>query len=306
MSTTLALPSLATPTPSAAATGSANYRHHDPAQSRPFICPFPNCDGRFHRKFTLHEHMKTHTGEQPHQCPIASCGKRFSTSGNLARHKRLHALHKMECPAAGCTRIFTSHEMLVKHQKVHVGTAVHSCALAGCGKTFSTAGNLTRHMKTQHGFAGPQHASSRRHVRHLTFQHALAGKSSPSGSACSSAGPSSPGSANESPNEEFPVVDYDRMLFMPPPTERHLFDTPAAAARVLLLKQEQPQPSNEQQHQLQHILFQHHQLHQHHQQLHNHHPHHALSTLPRQPNHQFPSNASLSDQDLQHLFECLF
>ncbi|TYZ66513.1 hypothetical protein PybrP1_006512, partial [[Pythium] brassicae (nom. inval.)] len=140
------------------------------------------------------------------------------------------------------------------------------------------------------------HASSRRHVRHLTFQHVLGGKASPAGS-CSSAGPSSPGSENDSPNEEFPVVDYDRMLFMPPPTERHLFDAPAA--RVLHLKQEHAPTPSEQHHQLQHILFQHHQLHQQQQQQ-------ALTTLPRQPNHQFPSNASLSDQDLQHLFECLF
>ncbi|KAE9060570.1 hypothetical protein PF010_g30167 [Phytophthora fragariae] len=70
-------------------------RFRDPHQDRPFTCPVPLCGGRFHRKFTLHEHMKTHTGEHPHQCPIRSCGKRFSTSGNLARHKRLHSLHKI-------------------------------------------------------------------------------------------------------------------------------------------------------------------------------------------------------------------
>ncbi|KAI9910574.1 hypothetical protein PsorP6_010617 [Peronosclerospora sorghi] len=119
-------------------------------RERPFACPMPLCNGRFHRKYTLHEHMKTHTGEQPHQCPVPSCGKRFSTSGNLARHKRLHLLRKMACPVPGCTHIFTSHVMLAKHQRAHSSNSIHKCIVDGCGKIFSTSGNLTRHMKMLH------------------------------------------------------------------------------------------------------------------------------------------------------------
>ncbi|GMF29229.1 unnamed protein product [Phytophthora lilii] len=133
-------------------TGTA--RRAAPSEDRPFACPVPNCGGRFHRKFTLHEHLKTHTGEQPHQCPVAECGKRFSTSGNLARHRKLHAMRKISCPAAHCTRVFTSREKLVPHLKVHLARTPHTCDFAGCGKTFSTAGNLTRHRRTQHR-AGP-------------------------------------------------------------------------------------------------------------------------------------------------------
>ncbi|KAH7465870.1 hypothetical protein KRP22_014873 [Phytophthora ramorum] len=129
-------------------------RRAAPSEDRPFSCPVPNCGGRFHRKFTLHEHLKTHTGEQPHQCPVAECGKRFSTSGNLARHRKLHAMRKISCPAAHCTRVFTSREKLVPHLKVHLARTPHTCDFAGCGKTFSTAGNLTRHRRTQHR-AGP-------------------------------------------------------------------------------------------------------------------------------------------------------
>lgn len=139
-----------------------SHHHLDQAnadqQDRPFHCIFPSCKGRFHRKFTLHEHLKTHTGEQPHQCPIASCGKRFSTSGNLARHRRLHSLHKLVCPAPDCTRSFTSQEKLVKHLKVHTGKVTHTCKINGCSRTFSTAGNLTRHMKTHHRMS--QHSMS--------------------------------------------------------------------------------------------------------------------------------------------------
>ncbi|KAF4029317.1 C2H2 type zinc finger protein [Phytophthora infestans] len=138
---------------SAAPRRTGTSRRAAPSEDRPFACPVPGCGGRFHRKFTLHEHLKTHTGEQPHQCPVAECGKRFSTSGNLARHRKLHAMRKISCPAAHCTRVFTSREKLVPHLKVHLART-HTCDFAGCGKTFSTAGNLTRHRRTQHR-AGP-------------------------------------------------------------------------------------------------------------------------------------------------------
>ncbi|CAH0515584.1 unnamed protein product [Peronospora belbahrii] len=119
-------------------------------RERPFQCPVPSCNGRFQRKFTLREHMKTHTGEKPYQCAIRSCAKRFSTSGNLARHRRLHLLKKLECPVEGCTRIFTKSEKLARHLQNHLGSVAHICVVEGCGKTFSTSGNLTRHLRTQH------------------------------------------------------------------------------------------------------------------------------------------------------------
>ncbi|OWZ02358.1 hypothetical protein PHMEG_00026091 [Phytophthora megakarya] len=181
-------------------------RFRDSQQDRPFACPVPLCGGRFHRKFTLHEHMKTHTGEQPHQCPFKSCGKRFSTSGNLARHKRLHSLQKMECPVPGCTRIFTSKDMLAKHQKVHNGNSIHSCVVAGCGKTFSTAGNLTRHMKTQHRSVPlPLNARCSRQQQHRQqIQRQQQAKVV------------SPVMSMRSPCDEFPVMDFDTMAFLPP------------------------------------------------------------------------------------------
>uniref|UniRef100_K3WF63 C2H2-type domain-containing protein n=1 Tax=Globisporangium ultimum (strain ATCC 200006 / CBS 805.95 / DAOM BR144) TaxID=431595 RepID=K3WF63_GLOUD len=233
-----------------------SYRVQDPNQDRPFLCPFANCGGRFHRKFTLHEHMKTHTGEQPHQCPIKSCGKRFSTSGNLARHKRLHALHKMECPVAGCTRIFTSQEMLAKHQKVHAGSAVHSCVLPGCGKTFSTAGNLTRHMKTQHGLTNT--------LRRYGRQQHYANNNSPT--TTSFHAPSS----IEPPMKEYPrEAPVSSGVFTPSGTTHAHHFHPRS--------QFPSQPPN--QTQLPKLI------------------HHKVTTA---------SGGVLSDQDLHHLFECLF
>ncbi|KAF1313644.1 Zinc finger protein, partial [Globisporangium splendens] len=119
-------------------------------RERTFICPEPDCNQRFHRKFTLREHLKTHTGERPYECTIPTCGKRFSTSGNLARHRRLHAMKNLACPDPDCTRVFTKQIKLERHIRVHMGSAAYACTVSGCTKTFSTSGNLTRHMRTQH------------------------------------------------------------------------------------------------------------------------------------------------------------
>ncbi|POM63517.1 Hypothetical protein PHPALM_21070 [Phytophthora palmivora] len=115
------------------------------------VCSHPGCTRRFNRKYTLAEHVKTHTGERPHVCPVRTCGKRFSTSGNLSRHKRLHGyIEPLKCPVQGCICTFPSNNKLEKHMKFHYGGAVKVCLVPGCGKTFSTTGNLNRHLKHQH------------------------------------------------------------------------------------------------------------------------------------------------------------
>uniref|UniRef100_K3WUW9 C2H2-type domain-containing protein n=1 Tax=Globisporangium ultimum (strain ATCC 200006 / CBS 805.95 / DAOM BR144) TaxID=431595 RepID=K3WUW9_GLOUD len=117
-----------------------------------YKCDEPGCTRRFNRKYTLAEHMKSHTGERPHICPVKTCAKSFSTSGNLSRHKRLHGyIEPLPCPVQGCVCTFPSNNKLEKHMKFHFANDVKVCLVPGCGKTFSTTGNLNRHVKTMHG-----------------------------------------------------------------------------------------------------------------------------------------------------------
>ncbi|ETI45188.1 hypothetical protein F441_10106 [Phytophthora nicotianae CJ01A1] len=124
------------------------------SESDVYRCTEAGCHREFNRKYTLAEHVKTHTGERPHLCPVPTCGKRFSTSGNLSRHKRLHGyIEPLKCPVQGCICTFPSNIKLEKHMKFHYGSDVKVCLVPGCGKTFTTTGNLNRHRKNHHGVA---------------------------------------------------------------------------------------------------------------------------------------------------------
>ncbi|OQR84727.1 hypothetical protein ACHHYP_12996 [Achlya hypogyna] len=126
--------------------------HAPPAidrRERRFLCEEPGCGKRFNRKFTLKEHMKTHTGARPYVCDYDGCTSSFSTSGNLSRHKFTHTGEKpYGCTIAMCTKRFCTKEKLARHMKTHSGIRPFSCKVDGCHKKFSTSGNLGRHMKT--------------------------------------------------------------------------------------------------------------------------------------------------------------
>jgi uncharacterized Zn-finger protein len=104
----------------------------------------PGCGKRFKRKFTLQEHLHTHTGLRPFQCDVEGCHRRFSTHGNLNRHKLIHNNDKpFEC--SDCDKRFCSREKLNRHVKTHMSDRPFECV--ACERTYSTLGNLTRHQK---------------------------------------------------------------------------------------------------------------------------------------------------------------
>ncbi|KDO29425.1 hypothetical protein SPRG_05963 [Saprolegnia parasitica CBS 223.65] len=154
-------------------------------RERRFQCEEPGCGKRFNRKFTLKEHMKTHTGARPYICDYEGCTSSFSTSGNLSRHKFTHTGEKpYGCTIAMCTKRFCTKEKLARHMKTHSGIRPFSCKVDGCHKKFSTSGNLGRHMKTHrsHVASSPStqgSSGSEHHGQHELDHDIISALSSP-------------------------------------------------------------------------------------------------------------------------------
>ena len=54
----------------------------------------PTCGRKFHVKWRLANHMKTHTGERNFGCPIPGCTSAYYCKANLATHIKL--THKLD------------------------------------------------------------------------------------------------------------------------------------------------------------------------------------------------------------------
>ncbi|KUF97708.1 Histone-lysine N-methyltransferase setd3 [Phytophthora nicotianae] len=63
-----------------------------PPTQKPHKCPHRGCGRQFNRKYTLVEHMKTHTGEKPHHDPVerinSSAGRTVSVTVSHGGHTR--------------------------------------------------------------------------------------------------------------------------------------------------------------------------------------------------------------------------
>lgn len=122
--------------------------------SRPFKCPYDDCDKDYTVDKHLKQHIKAvHTHERKHVCQVAGCGKSFVTGTRLKRHQAVHeGADRFRCQ--DCGQSFRKKDTLGKHvRKEHQGLPAHPCAEPGCGAAFDTKTSLKRHREREHGEA---------------------------------------------------------------------------------------------------------------------------------------------------------
>lgn len=120
--------------------------------SRPFKCPYDDCDKDYIEDKHLKQHIKAvHTNERKHVCLRPGCGKSFVTGTRLKRHQAVHeGEDRFRCQ--DCGQSFRKKETLNKHvRKEHKGLKPHQCTESGCEDAFESKGALKRHLQKVHG-----------------------------------------------------------------------------------------------------------------------------------------------------------
>lgn len=122
--------------------------------SRPFKCPYDDCDKDYTVDKHLKQHIKSqHTQERNHVCQKEGCGKSFVTGTRLKRHQTVHeGAERFRCDE--CGQSFRKKDTLSKHvRKDHQGRKAFSCPEQGCDVEFETKSSLHRHREREHGEA---------------------------------------------------------------------------------------------------------------------------------------------------------
>ncbi|KFA79552.1 hypothetical protein S40288_01085 [Stachybotrys chartarum IBT 40288] len=120
--------------------------------SRPFQCPYDDCDKDYIEDKHLKQHIKAvHTNERKHVCQREGCGKSFVTGTRLKRHQLVHeGADRFRCQ--DCGQSFRKKETLNKHvRKDHQGLRAHPCQETGCEAAFDSKAALKRHREREHG-----------------------------------------------------------------------------------------------------------------------------------------------------------
>lgn len=110
----------------------------------------PHCPATFKRTGHLTQHIRSHTGEQPHVCDFEGCTKRFSRKDNLRRHKLSHnpKSYDFKCSRSDCGKTFSTKQHLQRHESLHERPTPFSCDL--CGAQFAKKRLLGEHNAREH------------------------------------------------------------------------------------------------------------------------------------------------------------
>lgn len=97
----------------------------DPAASRPYLCPYQDCEKSYTNNFQLVQHLRKHTGEKPYACNEPGCPWKFRRPEDLKRHKTKHSGERPH-PCAKCNRRFSRLYYLKQHQRVCIQGQAYS------------------------------------------------------------------------------------------------------------------------------------------------------------------------------------
>ncbi|XP_063854158.1 zinc finger protein 271-like isoform X1 [Scylla paramamosain] len=124
----------------------SNLARHRQRHSQESRCHL--CGKTLANKFSLKEHLRTHSEERPHRC--GQCGKAFLRRRELRVHERGHGVGEApchECPE--CHKTFALRSRLARHSLVHRQDKQFVCGV--CKKEFSRKDDLKCHERVHTG-----------------------------------------------------------------------------------------------------------------------------------------------------------
>ncbi|XP_062544311.1 zinc finger protein 267-like [Armigeres subalbatus] len=115
---------------------------------RPFACDL--CEKRFHRKYDLANHRRSHTNEKPYKCCHEGCDKAYKTRPGVTIHYRnQHSGEKLyKCSYGGCDKSYACSQLLKVHVRKHTLEKPFKCYY--CELHFHSASHRSIHCSRRH------------------------------------------------------------------------------------------------------------------------------------------------------------
>lgn len=117
------------------------------ANSKKFICTYPNCKKFYLRKEHLKRHINSFHKIVKYVCEYPDCGKTFFYDGLQKHIRSFHRNKTFDCQYSDCTKKYTTKHQLEAHTNaVHKKTLYH-CDIRNCERTFAYKSDLGKHIR---------------------------------------------------------------------------------------------------------------------------------------------------------------